>query len=54
MCAAAAQIIYSFIMMPSTLPRSYVRFITRHAAKEPWVWKALQVSHEVWGERTRL
>lgn len=43
MCVSAAQIVYAFIMMPSTLPRSYVRFISKHGAKEAWVWKAVQV-----------
>ena len=43
MCLSASQIIYSFIMMPSTLPPSYIRFLNKQAAKEPWVWKAVQV-----------
>ncbi|KAG1660912.1 hypothetical protein FOA52_007952 [Chlamydomonas sp. UWO 241] len=42
MCAAASQIVYSFLMMPSTLPRSYVRFISKQSGKEPWVWKGVQ------------
>ena len=46
MCISASQIIYSFIMMPSSLPSSYVRFLNKAAAKEPWVWKAVQVSLE--------
>lgn len=29
MCAAASQILYSFAMMPQTLPPSYVRFISK-------------------------
>lgn len=29
MCAAASQILYSFAMMPHTLPTSYVRFIVK-------------------------
>lgn len=33
-------------MMPSSLPSSYVRFLNKAAAKEPWVWKAVQVSVE--------
>ena len=45
MCLSASQIIYSFIMMPSTLPPSYIRFLNKQAAKEPWVWKAVQVCH---------
>ena len=43
MCLSASQIIYSFIMMPSTLPPSYIRFLNKQAAKDPWVWKAVQV-----------
>jgi len=46
MCLSASQIIYSFIMMPSTLPSSYVRFLNKAAAKEPWVWKAVQVRRD--------
>ena len=46
MCLSASQIIYSFIMMPSTLPPSYVRFLNKAAAKEPWVWKAVQVRRD--------
>ncbi|KAG2452403.1 hypothetical protein HYH02_002646 [Chlamydomonas schloesseri] len=42
MCAAASQILYSFIMEPSTLPPSYVRFITRMGGKEPFVWAAIR------------
>ena len=42
MCLSASQIIYSFVMMPLTLPPSYVRFLNKAAAKEPWVWKAVQ------------
>ena len=43
MCLSASQIIYSFIMMPSSLPPSYVRFLNKHAAKELWVWRAVKV-----------
>eukprot|EP00798_Chlamydomonas_sp_ICE-L_P004119 gene4119-14223_t len=42
MCASASQILYSFIMMPSTLPPSYIKFLNKHAGKELWVWKAVR------------
>ncbi|KAF8072623.1 hypothetical protein HT031_000283 [Scenedesmus sp. PABB004] len=43
MCAACAQIIYAFIMMPTTLPASYVRFIRKQGAKELHVWQGIRV-----------
>ncbi|GAX83428.1 hypothetical protein CEUSTIGMA_g10853.t1 [Chlamydomonas eustigma] len=42
MCLSTSQIIYSFVMMPSTLPRSYIRFLTKQAAADSWVIKAMQ------------
>ncbi|KAJ9508904.1 hypothetical protein QJQ45_028214, partial [Haematococcus lacustris] len=36
------QIVYSFIMQPSSLPPSYIRFIMRQAGKEPHVWTAVR------------
>lgn len=39
-----SQIIYAFIMMPHTLPASYVRFIRKQGAKELYVWQGVRVS----------
>ena len=33
MCLASSQVLYAWIMMPHTLPVSYVKFLNRHAAK---------------------
>lgn len=44
MCAACSQIIYAFIMMPQTLPTSYVRFIRKQGAKDLYVWQGIRVS----------
>lgn len=44
MCLASSQIIYSFVVIPKTMPRSYVNFINRHALKPRYVWTALRVS----------
>lgn len=44
MCIASAQILYSFVVVPKTMPRSYVNFITRHALKPRYVWEAIRVS----------
>jgi hypothetical protein len=43
MCCAASQIVYAFIMMPQTLPPSYVRFIRKQGAKELYVWRGIRV-----------
>jgi hypothetical protein len=43
MCVAASQIVYAFIMMPQTLPPSYVRFIRKQGAKELYVWRGVRV-----------
>lgn len=45
MCAACSQIIYGFIMMPQTLPASYVRFIRKQGAKDLYVWQGIRVSY---------
>lgn len=42
MCGAASQIVYAFIMMPQTLPPSYVRFIRKQGAKELYVWRGIR------------
>ena len=33
MCAASSQVLYSWIMMPHTLPASYVNFLNKHGGK---------------------
>jgi hypothetical protein len=43
MCAASSQILYSFLMMPQTLPPSYVRFIQRVLGKDRALIDAFQV-----------
>lgn len=40
---AGSQIIYAFIMMPHTLPQSYVRWIRKQGAKELYVWQGVRV-----------
>ncbi|GMH39395.1 hypothetical protein BSKO_07293 [Bryopsis sp. KO-2023] len=42
MCLASYQILYSFIVMPHTMPKSYVHFLQRHALKAPYVWEAIR------------
>lgn len=42
MCLSAAQIVYSFIMEPASLPASYVRFISRAAGKSTAVVAAVR------------
>lgn len=42
--SAGSQIIYAFIMMPHTLPQSYVRWIRKQGAKELYVWQGVRVS----------
>jgi len=41
---AGSQIIYAFIMMPHTLPQSYVRWIRKQGAKDLYVWQGVRVS----------
>lgn len=42
MCLSGSVILYCFIMQPSALPSSYVRWIMRQGATEPWVWAAIR------------
>jgi hypothetical protein len=42
MCLACSQILYAFIMEPSSLPPSYVRFILRQGDKDPRVWAGIR------------
>jgi hypothetical protein len=44
MCLASSQILYSFLMMPQTLPTSYVRFIQKALGKPEHVVQAFRVS----------
>jgi hypothetical protein len=53
MCVATSQILYSFIMAPSTLPHTYVRFITRMGGKDPSVWAAIRVRRPGRGDLRR-
>lgn len=39
------QILYCFIMEPSSLPPTYVKFITRQGGKDPAVWAGIRVRH---------
>ena len=50
---AGSQIIYAFIMMPHTLPQSYVRWIRKQGAKELYVWQGVRVSYDSWKQLTR-
>ena len=43
MCVATSQIGYSWIMRPSTLPSSYVRFLNRHGGAPLSSYKAVRV-----------
>lgn len=42
MCLSTSQICYSWIALPQTLPRSYVRFLDRHGGKTPLVYDAIR------------
>ncbi|PSC71174.1 hypothetical protein C2E20_5468 [Micractinium conductrix] len=42
MCLSAAQLGYSWLGLPETLPRSYVRFLDKHAGKAPHVYAAIR------------
>ncbi|KAL4452113.1 hypothetical protein ABPG75_007775 [Micractinium tetrahymenae] len=42
MCLSTAQIGYSWIALPQTLPPSYVRFLDRHGGKAPHVYAAVR------------
>jgi hypothetical protein len=37
MCASTWQILYSYLMMPSTLPRGYIKFLDRMAGFDSWL-----------------
>ena len=52
-CPAGSQIIYAFIMMPHTLPQSYVRWIRKQGAKELYVWQGVRVRTD-WGAERNL
>jgi hypothetical protein len=36
-CAATWQIIYSYVLVPKSLPRSYVKFLDRMAGFDSWL-----------------
>ena len=42
MCLSTCQFGYSWIVMPSTLPASYVRFLNKHGGKEMYVLDAIR------------
>eukprot|EP00210_Caulerpa_lentillifera_P002890 g2760.t1 len=42
MCLTTAQIMYSYIMMPHTLPKSYKHFLTRQTCRPMYVWETLR------------
>ena len=43
MCLSTSQIGYSWIMMPWTLPPSYVSFLNKHGGKPHYLYRAAQV-----------
>ena len=43
MCLATSQILYSWIMMPHTLPSSYIKFLNRHGGRQQWHYNAARV-----------
>ena len=43
MCLSGSQILYSYIMMPHTMPKSYRHFLARHTGREAYVWKTVKV-----------
>ena len=43
MCLATSQITYSWIMMPHTLPKSYVKFLNKHGGRQQWHYDAAKV-----------
>lgn len=43
MCLATSQILYSWIMMPHTLPPSYIKFLNRHGGRQQWHYNAARV-----------
>lgn len=51
MCLATSQITYSWIMMPHTLPKSYVKFLNKHGGRQQWHYDAAkvgQMDHHMW------
>lgn len=42
MCLTSAQIIYSYCMMPHTLPKSYRHFLTRQTCRPLYVWQTIR------------
>jgi hypothetical protein len=43
-CAATWQIIYSYVLVPKSLPRSYVKFLDRMAGFDSWLVPVARVS----------
>jgi hypothetical protein len=43
-CAATGQIIYSYVLVPSSLPQQYVRFLDRMAGFDSWLVPVARVS----------
>jgi hypothetical protein len=37
MCAATWQILFSYLMMPTTLPKGYIKFLDRMAGFDSWL-----------------
>ncbi|GAB4819141.1 hypothetical protein N2152v2_006187 [Parachlorella kessleri] len=42
MCLSAAQIVYSWIVLPQTFPPSYSRFLNKHGGREPYAYEGLR------------
>lgn len=42
MCVAIAQILYSFLLRPETLPRSYIHFLGKHAGQEAHFYEGMR------------
>lgn len=40
MCVATSQILYSWIMLPHTLPSTYIKFLNRHGGRQQWHYNA--------------
>lgn len=43
MCASLSQLGYSWIILPQTLPSSYVKFLNHHGGKQPYIYAAIAV-----------
>lgn len=50
MCLATAQLGYSWVILPSTLPGSYIKFLNTHGGKSPLVLEGIR---DVCSRRTR-